>query len=162
MSQLFALIGNLPYAFVPEDVIDALCQLPRNETLADLRELLFQTEDVLLSDRAMDAILQIDAEFGKSVLLELYLRPTWEWFFCYASLAYGDHSFIASLCAILLNSPNSKARYMAAVALEQLGDINVVDALTTALGDKGTDHEGRKISQQAAIALQTIKGRGYS
>lgn len=161
MSQLFALIGDLPYAFVPEDVLDALRQLPRHETLAELRKLLFQTEDVLLSDRTMDAILQLDPEFGKTVLLELRFQSDWEWFFCYASITFGDDRFVAPLCEILLNSQNPNTRYMAIVALERIGHVNAISALTMALNDPSEDYEGRKISSRAAIALQIIESRGY-
>lgn len=157
MTQILSLIDNLPYAYVPEDVIEKLCQLPRNETLVDLKKLITLTQDRDLSDRAIDAILQIDPEFGKTVLLELRVRPEWEWFFCYASIDYGDNSFTTPLCDILLNSPNPNARYMAVIALKYIGDINAIDALTIALNDHETDHEGRKISRQAADALEALQ-----
>jgi hypothetical protein len=160
LNHALAHLEDLPYACVPDTIVESLRQLPRNQTLAKLKEIITLAQDPDLSDRAMDAILQIDPEFSKSVLLEVRVRPDWEWFFCYASIAYGDDSFVAPLCEILLNSQNPKARYMAAVALQRHGNRNAIHALTVALHDLGTDHEGREISAEAAAALAAIAARG--
>lgn len=158
MSQVLGLIGSLPFADVPAEVAAKLAQLPRTEVLASLKKLTY-SEDTSLSDRAMSAILQIDPEFGKSVLLELRTRPDWEWFFCYAALGYGDDSFVSPLCEILLKSQDANARFMAVVALERLGNPASIESLTLALEDPGEDYEGRKISRRANIALNAIRER---
>ena len=162
MIQVLSLIENLPYASVPEDIVERLRQLPQTETLAGLKELIYSAQNPDLSDRAMDAILQLDPEFGKTVLLELRFLSDWEWFFCYASITFGDDRFVAPLCEILLNSQDPNTRYMAFVALERIGHVNAISALTMALNDPSEDYEGRKISSRAAIALQTIEREGYS
>src|SRR5678809_22731 len=132
MYQVLSLIDSLPFADVPAEVVHKLAQLPRTEVLTSLKELTY-SEDMSLSDRAMGAILEIDPDFGKDVLLELRIRPDWEWYFCYAALGYGDDSFIGPLCEILLNSKDAHTRYMAAVALERLGNPAAIESLTYAL-----------------------------
>ena len=158
MDQVLTLINSLPYASVPKDMVDTISQLPRKETLASLKEVAL-TMNGELSDRAIDAILQIDPEYGKSVLLEVWNRPDWEWFFCYSAFDYGDDSFVKPLCEILQDSSNPTNRYMAAAALVFLGNAEAIEALTLALKDPGEDYEGRKISSEAAIALKAINDR---
>lgn len=124
--EIVDLIEALPYAYVPVEVIQKLTQLPRTEMLACLRGLT-RSENMELSDRAMCTIFELDPGYGRTVLLELWNNPTWEWFFCYAALDYGDDAFVHPLCEILRNSQNSNTRYMAAVALEWHGNASYID-----------------------------------
>ncbi|MCE7988972.1 MAG: HEAT repeat domain-containing protein [Caldilinea sp. CFX5] len=81
-------------------------------------------------------------------------------YLCYASITYGDDSFVAPLCEILLNSQDPNTRYMAIVALERIGNRNAIDTLLVALNDPGEDYEGRRISVRAIAALKTIQKQG--
>ena len=158
MDQVLALLNSLPYAYVPEDIVETMAQFPRTETLESLRQVVLMM-DGELTDRAMDAMLQIDPNYGKNVLLELWDKPSWQWFFCYSAPRYGNDSFVKPLCEILLNSSNPTTRHVAAWALEHLGNVDAIESLTLALDDPGEDYEGRKISTQAGDALRAINDR---
>ena len=152
------LINELPTAFVPKSMIEQLSKFPRTETLQTLKEI-SNADDENLSDRAIRAILQIDIDFGKQVLLELADNPSWHWYFAYSALEYGNSSFVMPLCSILKESANSDARYMATVALERIGNVTALEFLKQALDDPGEDYEGRSISEQAELAIVAITKR---
>ncbi|MCB0126832.1 MAG: HEAT repeat domain-containing protein [Caldilineaceae bacterium] len=156
---IFNLLRSLPYEYTPTEVVDRLREFPQQEVLPYLRELTLTHNNDAISARAIDAILQIDREFGRSMLLELWVRPDWEWFFCYAAIEFGDDAFVVPLCQILQNSHDPTTRYMAAIALERKGNLTAVESLTHALDDPGEDYEGRKISEKAESALIAIHTR---
>lgn len=158
MDQVFGLLDSLPYAYVPDDIVETIAQFPRAETLESLRQVVL-TMDGELTDRAIYAMLQIDPTYGKNVLLEVWDKPSWQWFFCYSAPRYGDDSFVKPLCEILLTSADSTTRHVAAWALEHLGNVDAIEALTLALSDPGEDYEGRKISTQAGASLHAINAR---
>lgn len=151
-------LNTLPSAYVPGAVALRLSDLPRRETLESLRQLA-QSDDENLSDRAIRTVLQINPEYGKELLIDLSQKASWHWYFSYAALEWGDKTFIQPLCRVLRDSSDPTARYMAAVALERIGDLTAIPALTEALDDPGEDYEGRTVSTQAYVAITSVRNR---
>ena len=157
-SIVAEILNTLPTAHIPMSTIGQLSQLPRKTTLEYLKEIAATGREEV-SDRAVRAILQIDSEFGKRVLLELVQNSNWHWYFAYSALKYGDKTFILPLCSILRESTDPNARYMAAIALERIGDSTALSSLTLALNDDGEDYEGRSISEQTHKTIIAISSR---
>ncbi len=155
MNIILDKLKSLPYANVPPETVQYFLTLPREKTLEELRNIALSDNDIL-AGRAIYAILDIDADYGRKTLIEMHGNEKWWQFIAYSAYRYGDSSFIEPLCEILSTSKNPNNRVLAAGALVNLGDATAVPTLISALDDEGEDYEGRKVKVYAQKALDRI------
>jgi HEAT repeat protein len=71
----------------------------------------------------------------------------------------GSRRSVRSIAELLGNDPDDLVRSWAAFALGEIGDTSVLDVLIAALGDEGTDHEGRPIRETAEQSIAKLRSR---
>jgi HEAT repeat protein len=73
---------------------------------------------------------------------------------------FGDEAAIESLIKVILNDPDEGVRHNACFALSAIGDARALPALRHVLvNDKGEDYEGRRVSDMAKEAIESILSR---
>lgn len=73
---------------------------------------------------------------------------------------FGDRAAIESLIKVILNDPDDDVRHNACFALSAIGDARALPALRYILAnDKGEDYEGRRVSDMAREAIDSILSR---
>lgn len=73
---------------------------------------------------------------------------------------FGDEAAIESLIKVILSDPDDDVRHNACFALSTIGDARALPALRYVLAnDKGEDYEGRRVSDMAQEAIDSILSR---
>jgi hypothetical protein len=76
---------------------------------------------------------------------------------------FGDEAAIESLIKVILKDTDDDVRHNACFALSAIGDARALPALRHVLvNDKGEDYEGRRVSDMAKEAIESILSRQKS
>lgn len=82
------------------------------------------------------------------------------WYLCGLLADFGDERAVPPLVKVLMQDTDADIRLNAAFALGKIGDARALPALRETLqNDKGTDYEGRTVSETAADAIEKILSR---
>lgn len=111
---------------------------------------------------AAEAILRINPESGTPLVLSLLKDPEnhVRWYICGLLHDFGDTRAVEPLVKLMQTDPDSDVRYIACYALSEIGDMRALSALRwVQQNDRGTDYEGRRVSEMAGEAIQSILAR---
>lgn len=138
--------------------IDSLRNMDRDKVLQQIRDMLL-SDDLEFRDVAIKALFNIDPYNGVDIILYSLHDPlaSWRWYICSALAYFGDVRAIPSLINVVMNDDDDETRYMAAFALEKIGDNSALSALQHVMqNDSGVDYENRKVAAMAEEAIQSI------
>jgi HEAT repeat protein len=144
-----------------EGAVLALKALDRGAVIRELSHLI-NDRDPESRCVAVEALLRVDAGQAIDLVLPLLADPisTVRWNTCGLLHDFGDRRAIPSLVSVLLNDPEADVRLIAAYALGEVGDRSALPALRqVSESDDGTDHEGRRVRDLAAEAIESISAR---
>nr|WP_052295052.1 HEAT repeat domain-containing protein [Oscillochloris trichoides] len=128
----------------------------------NLFDSLLRDPDLEVRDCAIKMLMGFNPNRGVDLIIPLLTdtEEAWRWYICGALADYGDERAIEPLIQVLLNDPDDDTRYMAVVALGNIGDAQVIPVLQLVEEkDNGMDFEGRRISVRASKALSDIRAR---
>ncbi len=117
--------------------------------------------DEYISTYALDAMFRLDPVRATEYALPLLPNPDWQFAICYLiTKCGGAEQVVEPLTEVLLSAEDADTRFMAAHALEQIGNARALPALKHARDyDQGCDHDGCSVSEAAAEAISTITSR---
>jgi HEAT repeat protein len=144
-----------------EHAISVLQSLDRKPTAESLLRVL-GNGDVELRCDAAEALMWIDPKQGTEIVLSLLsdLDATVRWNACGLLYDFGDHRATPRLVEVLRDDAESDVRLIAAHALGRVGDLSAVPFLRHAARvDTGQDYEGRRVSEAAQEAIESIQRR---
>jgi HEAT repeat protein len=144
-----------------EHAISSLQSMDRASTIKSLLRLLGHADPEIRSDAA-EALMRIDAKQGTTAVLQLLsdTNPDVRWYTCGVLYDFGDERATPRLVKVLLEDPEGYVRLIAAHALGNVGDLSAVPSLSHAAQfDTGKDYEGRRVSEAAKEAIESIEKR---
>jgi len=145
-----------------DNAISVLESLDRELTIKSLLKLLRDADSDVRCDAA-EGLMRIDSKLGTEAVLPLLADPdaNVRWHTCGLIYDFGDQRATARLVEVLRNDPEGYVRLFAADALGRVGDLWAIPSLRDAEQfDTGQDHEGRRVSEVAKEAIETIQQRG--
>ena len=131
---------------------------PRAEAVAVLRDIA-QSASGLVQARILNPLRHYDPEAANELAIRILdvsdsnFHPS----ALYSLWATRCSSGIGRACRILLTHPDQYARLGAATYLGECGTREQIPVLKQALDDRGTDEEGRTVSEVAEMAIVTIE-----
>lgn len=141
--------------------ISVLQSLDKESTIESLLNLLRDADGDVRCDAA-EALMRIDSKLGTEAVLPLLADPDADvrWHTCGLLYDFGDERAAQRLIEVLRNDPEGYVRFFAADALGKIGDLLAVPSLRHATQfDTGQDHEGRRVSEAAKEAIESILAR---
>jgi HEAT repeat protein len=144
-----------------DHAVSVLQSLDRESTVESLLRLLTNADGDVRCDAA-EALMRIDSRQGTEAVLPLLADPDPDvrWHTCGLLYDRGNERATTRLVEVLLNDPEGYVRLFAAHALGNVGDLSAVPGLRHAAQfDTGQDHEGRRVSQAAKEAIESIEKR---
>lgn len=130
-----------------EDLFETFQKILRTEP--KLKKMVVRAAFRVNTDRALPLVLPLLDDPNSDIRVHV----------CGLLSQYGNERAIASLI-YRLSDINSDVRFTAAYALGQIGDSSAIPALEEVQkNDKGTDYEGRPISDMALEAIGMIQSR---
>lgn len=147
---------NIPHV-IKERLINS-----NHDIVCDSLNQLLIDEDLDIRDLTLMAFLQIDTSLAVKRISSLIEDPidSWRWRICAVLGQFGNSTSVMPLIKVLLNDSSQDVRFMAAMALESIGDIRAISSLRQVVHtDRGTDYEGRQISEMAKEAINAIQKR---
>jgi HEAT repeat protein len=144
-----------------EHAISALQSLDKESTVEILVKLLKDSDPDLRCDAA-EALVRIDSKQGTETILPLLSDPdpAVRWNACGLLFDFGDERATPYLVRVLMEDPEAGVRFFASDALGNVGNLSALSALRHATQvDAGQDREGRRVSDAAREAIQSIQKR---
>ncbi|HEY7152988.1 MAG TPA: HEAT repeat domain-containing protein [Gemmataceae bacterium] len=141
-----------------DHAISVLQSLDREPTIESLLKLLRDADGDVRCDAA-EALMRIDSKLGTEAVLPLLadLDADVRWHTCGLLYDFGDERVAPRLVEVLRNDPEGHVRFFAADALGKVGDLSAVPSLRHAAQfDTGQDYEGRRVSEAAKEAIESI------
>jgi HEAT repeat protein len=144
-----------------EHAISVLQSLDKESTVKILLAQLKNSDPDLRCDAA-EALMRIDSKQGTEAILPLLSDPdpVVRWAACGLLFDFGDERASPNLVRVLMEDLEADVRFFAADALGNVGDLSALSALRRAARvDAGQDREGRRVSDAAREAIQSIQKR---
>lgn len=143
--------------------LQQLREIERPLLLAMLTEML-SDPDSEIRDGVAEALLRIEPGAGIPRVLSLTKDPQSHvrWYVCGLLHDFGDERAIEPLIELIRTDPDSDVRYIACYALGEIGDMRALAPLQwVQQNDQGMDYEGRRVSEMAWEAIQSILAREH-